>query len=131
MLPWVQTVIGLGVIALVVALVAVLVAVRRVALRAETVLGIVEQELRPLVADTHGLLEEVRGLTRQANREMERVGVVTERVEDVAEGVGRVVGALSGFTRIGQVLGVVLGVKKGVDVFLHRVGKAQGDHHGE
>ncbi len=131
MLPWVQAVLALGFVGLVIALVVTLVAVRRVAQRAENVLGILETELRPLVADTHALLADVRSLTRQANREMERVGVVTERVEVVAEGLGRVVGALSGFTRVGQVLGVALGLKKGVDVFLHRLAKGQGDdHHG-
>lgn len=131
MLPWVQAVLALGFVGLVIVLVVTLVAVRRVAQRAENVLGILETELRPLVADTHALLADVRSLTRQANREMERVGVVTERVEVVAEGLGRVVGALSGFTRVGQVLGVALGLKKGVDVFLHRLAKGQGDdHHG-
>lgn len=129
MLPAVQAVIALAFVGLVVALIVTCVAVRRAAQRAENVLGILETELRPLVADTHALLADVRSLTRQANREMERVGVVTEHVEVVAEGLGRVVGALSGFTRVGQVLGVALGLKKGVDVFLHRLAKGQGDHH--
>lgn len=130
MLPWVQTVVALSVIALVVALIATLIALRRVALRSENVLGILEQEIRPLVADTHGLLEEVRALTRNANREMERIGVVTERVEDVATGLGRIVGAVGGLTKMGQVVGVALGLKKGVDVFLHRFAKGEGDHDG-
>jgi uncharacterized protein YoxC len=129
MLPGVQVVFALAFVALVIAACFALVALRRVAQRAENVLGILESELRPLVADTHALLADVRALTRQANREMERVGVVTERVEVVADGLGRVVGALSGFTRVGQVLGVALGLKKGVDVFLHRLAKGQGDHH--
>ncbi|MBI2205888.1 MAG: DUF948 domain-containing protein [Candidatus Rokubacteria bacterium] len=129
MLPAVQAVIALAFVGLVVALIVTCVAVRRAAQRAENVLGILETELRPLVADTHALLADVRSLTRQANREMERVGVVTEHVEVVAEGLGRVVGALSGFARVGQVLGVALGLKKGVDVFLHRLAKGQGDHH--
>lgn len=130
MSPWLQAVFALGFLALVVALVAALLSLRRAALRVEGVLGILDQELRPLVAETHALLADVRALTRQANREMERVGVVTERVEVVAEGLGRVVGALSGVTRLGQVLGIALGLKKGVDVFLHRLAKRQGDHHG-
>ena len=131
MLPWVQAVIALAVVVLVVALVLSLFALRRVALRAENVLGILEQEIRPLVAETHGLLDEIRALSRQANREMQRLGAVTEHVEDAAEGLSRVVGAVSSLTRVGQIVGVALGVKKGVDVFLQRLTKGQGDeHHG-
>lgn len=130
MLPWVQAVLALGFAALVVVLAVTLLSVRRTVVRAEAVLGIVEQELRPLVADTHAVLAEVRALTRQANREMDRVGVIGERVEEVATGLGRLVGALGNLTRVGQVLGLIAGLKKGVDVFLYRYGKRQGDHHG-
>ena len=130
MLPWFQAILALGFAALVIALIVTLLAVRRAVVRAESVLGIVEQELRPLVAETHALLGEVRALTRQANREMDRVGVIGERVEDVAVGLGRLVSALGGLTRVGQVLGLVAGLKKGVDVFVDRFSKGQGDHNG-
>ena len=130
MLPWFQAILALGFAALVIAIIVTLLAVRRAVVRAESVLGIVEQELRPLVAETHALLGEVRALTRQANREMDRVGVIGERVEDVAVGLGRLVSALGGLTRVGQVLGLAAGLKKGVDVFLERFQKGQGDHHG-
>jgi uncharacterized protein YoxC len=130
MLPWVQAVFALGFLALVAVLVVTVLSVRRAVVRAEAVLGIVEQELRPLVADTHALLGEVRGLTRQANREMDRVGAIGERIEEAAGGFGKLVGALGGLTRVGQVLGLVAGIKKGVDVFLYRYGRAQGDHNG-
>jgi uncharacterized protein YoxC len=130
MLPWVQAVFALGFLALVAVLAVTLLSLRRTAVRTEAVLGIVEQELRPLVADTHALLAELRALTRKANREMERVGTIGERVEEAAGGVGKLVGALGALTRVGQVLGLVAGIKKGVDVFLYRYGKAQGDHNG-
>lgn len=131
MLPWVQAVFALGFLALVVVVVVTLLSVRRAVVRAEAVLGIVEQELRPLVADTHALLGEVRALSRKANREMERVGSIGERIEEAAGGVNKLVGALGGLTRVGQVLGLAAGIKKGVDVFLYRYGKAnQGDHNG-
>jgi uncharacterized protein YoxC len=130
MLPWVQAVFAIGFVVLIIALVMTLLSVRRTVMRAEVVLGIVEQEIRPLVADTHAVLGEVRALIRQANREMDRVGVIGERVEDVAVGLGRLVGALGNLTRVGQVLGLAAGLKKGVDVFLYRFAKGQGDHHG-
>jgi hypothetical protein len=106
-------------------------AVRRTARRAETVLTIVEQELRPLIGQAHALTEDVRVLTREASREIERVGEVTERVNAVAEGIGRVVTGLAGLTRAGQLIGVAAGLKKGFDVFVSRFSKNQGDHHGE
>ena len=130
MLPWVQAVFAIGFLVLIAVLVVTLLSVRRTVVRAEAVLGIVEQELRPLVADTHAVLGELRALTRQANREMDRVGAIGERVEEVATGLGRLVGALGSLTRVGQVLGLAAGLKKGVDVFLYRYGKKQGDHNG-
>jgi uncharacterized protein YoxC len=130
MLPWVQAVFAVGFIALIAVLIVTLLSVRRTVVRAEAVLGIVEQELRPLVADTHAVLGEVRALIRQANREMDRVGSIGEQVQEAAGGLNRLVGALGNLTRVGQVLGLVAGLKKGVDVFLYRYSKGQGDHNG-
>jgi uncharacterized protein YoxC len=131
MLPWVQAVIALGVLVVSVVLAVTLLALRRVALRSENLLGILEQEIRPLLAETHGLLDEVRALSRQATREMERLGVVTTHVEDAAAGLSRVVGAVTNLTRVGQIVGVAVGIKKGIDVFVQRLAKGQGDdHHG-
>jgi hypothetical protein len=125
---WVQMLLSLAAFALLVALVAAVWALRGVAQRAEAVLAIVEQELRPLVGQVLALTEDVRGLTREAGRELERVGAVTDRVEDVATGVGRIVMTLGSLTRAGQIVGVAAGLKKGIDVFVHRL-RHQGDHH--
>jgi hypothetical protein len=125
---WVQMLLSLAAFALLVALVAAVWALRGVAQRAEAVLAIVEQELRPLVGQALALTEDVRGLTREAGRELERVGAVTDRLEDVATGVGRIVMTLGSLTRAGQIVGVAAGLKKGIDVFVHRL-RHQGDHH--
>jgi uncharacterized protein YoxC len=125
---WVQMLLSLAAFALLVALVAAVWALRGVAQRAEAVLAIVEQELRPLVGQALALTEDVRGLTREAGRELERVGAVTDRVEDVATGLGRIVMTLGSLTRAGQIVGVAAGLKKGIDVFVHRL-RHQGDHH--
>jgi len=119
---------SLAAFALLLALVAAVWALRGVAQRAEAVLAIVEQELRPLIGQALALTEDVRGLTREAGRELERVGAVTDRVEDVATGVGRIVMTLGSLTRAGQIVGVAAGLKKGIDVFVHRL-RHQGDHH--
>ena len=125
---WVQILLSLAAFALLLALVAAVWALRGVAQRAEAVLAIVEQDLRPLVGQALALTEDVRGLTREAGRELERVGAVTDRVEDIATGLGRIVMTLGSLTRAGQIVGVAAGLKKGIDVFVHRL-RHQGDHH--
>src|SRR2546428_3706865 len=125
---WVQLLLSLAAFALLLALVAAVWALRRMAQRAEAVLTIVEQELRPLIGQALALTEDVRTLTREAGRELERVGAVTDRVDDIATGLSRFVGTLSGLTRAGQIIGVAAGLKKGLDVFVHRF-RHQGDHH--
>ena len=125
---WVQLLLSLASLALLVALVAAVWALRGVAQRAEAVLAIVEQELRPVIGQAMALTEDVRSLTRDASRELERVGAVTDRVDDIARAVGRIVGTLSGLTRAGQIVGVAAGLKKGIDVFVQRL-RNQGDHH--
>ena len=124
---WVQLLLSLASLALLLALVAAVWALRGVARRAEAVLTIVEQELRPVIGQAVALTEDVRSLTRDASRELERVGAVTDRVDDIAGAVGRIVGTLSGLTRAGQIVGMAVGLKKGIDVFVHRL--RQGDHH--
>ncbi len=126
---WGQTLLTLAALALLVALCAAVLALRRVAQRAEGVLTIVEQELRPLVGQAHALTEDVRALTRQASHELERVGAVTDRVGEVAGGLGRFVSVLSGVTRAGQLVGLAAGLKKGVEVFVRRLHRDQGDNH--
>lgn len=128
--PWVGLLLALSAVAVAAALVAALVALRRVALRAEAVLGILAQDLHPLVAETRALLDEIRALTREANREMERLGAVTERAHEVADGLGRIVGAIGGIARAGQFVSLAIGLRKGLDVFVSRLRKDQGEHHG-
>jgi hypothetical protein len=107
------------------ALVAALLAVRRLAVRAESVLGILEQELRPLVSEVRGLSEELRRLTRDAHFEIEQIGVLTERVGVVVGGLARAVTAIGEMTRAGRLLSVAIGLKRGVDVFVHQFRKGR------
>src|SRR5258705_8925707 len=109
MQPWVQIVLVICAAALTAALVAAILAARATLRHAASVLEIVEQELRPLVGQIHGLTDDVRDLTREARREVERIGEVTEHVQTAADGVSRIVGALAGLTRAGQAIGLVAG----------------------
>jgi len=130
MQPWAQIVLIVCAVALTAALVSAIVALRRTLGRADAVLGIVEQELRPLIGQVNGLTQETRDFAREARHEIERIGDVTERVQTVADGVGRVVVGLAGFTRVGQFIGLAAGLRRGVDVFVHRLRREQGDDDG-
>jgi ABC-type transporter Mla subunit MlaD len=130
MQSWPQAVLVACAVLLTLAAVPTILALRRMIRRAETVLSIVEQELRPLVGQAHALTDDVRQLAREAKDEIERVGEMTERVNAAAEGVGRAVHGLAGLARAGQLIGLAAGLKKGFDVFVARFAKEQGDHHG-
>ena len=128
MLPWAQTVLIVCAVVLTLALAAAILALRQALRRTEAVLTIVEQELRPLIGQAHGLTDELRDLTRETRREVVRIGEVTEHVESAADGLSRLVGALSGLARAGQVVGLAAGLRRGVDVFVSRLRRNEGDH---
>src|SRR5881396_1640112 len=119
MQPWVQGLVILCLIAITIALVPAIIALRRSAERADRVLAIFEGELRPLVGEVRGLVHELRGLS--------------DRAQDAVEGLSRVMAAVTGLTRAGQLVGVAAGLKTGLEVFLHRLrrndadGKREGD----
>ena len=130
MQPWAQIVLIACAVALTGALVSAILALRRTLRRTDAVLEIVEQELRPLIGQANGLTQEMRDLTREARLEVERVGDVTEQVQTVADGLGRVVVGLAGFSRAGQIVGLAAGLRRGVDVFVQRLRRGQGDDDG-
>lgn len=109
------------VVALTAVLISTLLAIRKTALRAEGVLAILEREIRPMATEIENLTAELQKLSRKANDNLERIGAVVERVEDISATAARVVGAVGGLTRIGQYAGVAAGVKRGVEVFLTRL----------
>src|SRR2546422_4515104 len=98
---WAQTLLTLAALALMLALVAAVWALRRVAQRAAGVLTIVEEELRPLVGQAHALTEDVRALTREAGRGLQRIGAVGGKGGSGAHGVARLGGGLGGLARAG------------------------------
>ena len=128
--PGAQLVLVVCAVALTAALVAAMLALRRTLRRTEAVLEIVEQEVRPLIAQAYGATEELRDLTREIRLEVKRVGDVTERVQAVADGLGRVVAGLSGLARVGQIVGLAAGLRRGVDVFVQRLRRERGDDDG-
>ena len=129
---WFYAVLACCALALTVALVAAVAAVVRAVRRAERVLAALQREIDhdvpPLLGGLRDLVEEMRRLSRGATTELDRIGEITGRVQDVAETASRVLGALAGFTRAGQLVGIAAGIKTGVDVFLHRW-RQRGDGH--
>jgi uncharacterized protein YoxC len=121
MTPLATGVILACVVALTIVLISTLLSLRKTALRAESVLAQVEREIRPMVTEIEGLTAQLQKLSRNANDSLERIGAVVERVEEISVGAARVVGAVGGLTRIGQYAGIAAGVKRGVEVFLHRL----------
>lgn len=129
---WFYAVLALCALALTVALVIAVAAAVRAVRRAERVLAALQREIDhdvpPLLGSLRDLLEDLRRLSRGATSELDRIGQITERVQEVTDGATRLFGALSGFTRAGQLVGIAAGLKTGVDVFLHRL-RQRGDGH--
>jgi uncharacterized protein YoxC len=121
MTPLAQGVIVACIVALTGALIAALLAFKKTALRAESVLQLLEREIRPMASQIESLTGELSALSHHANQELERISVVVRRLEDVSVKVTRVVGAIAGITRAGQVASTVAGIKRGLDVFVRRL----------
>jgi uncharacterized protein YoxC len=119
--PVAQAIIVVCVVAVSAALVYTLLSVRETAQRAASVLGLVEREIRPLATQLEALAEDLRGLSRQVTREVDRVSVVVRRIEEVSLAVVRLAGAVSAVTSLGRMVGVAAGLKKGFDVFASRL----------
>ena len=109
------------VVALTIVLMSTLLSIKKTALRAEGVLAQVEREIRPMASELESLTGELQKLSRNANDNLQQIGGIVDRVEDISVQAARVAGAVAGLTRIGQYAGMAAGVKRGVEVFLHRL----------
>jgi uncharacterized protein YoxC len=109
------------VVALTIVLISTLLSIKKTAARAESVLAQVEREVRPMASELESLTGELQKLSRNANDNLQRIGGIVDRVEDISVQAARVIGAVGGLTRIGQYAGMAAGVKRGVEVFLHRL----------
>jgi uncharacterized protein YoxC len=128
---WLSLVLAGCTVAISLAIVLVLLSVRRVVQRTGAILAVVEHELGRLSGEARGLTEDARALTQKTTRELKRVGDVVERVREAADGVARVTTALAGLTRARQLVGVATALRRGIDVFVQRMRKEGGNHHGE
>jgi uncharacterized protein YoxC len=121
MTPLAVAIIVLCVVVVSAVLVWTLVALRKTALRAESVLSVVEREIRPMLGQLESLIAELRDLSQGAREELSKIRVVVRRAEDVSITVSKLVIAVGGLTRVGQYVSLAAGVKKGLDVFVRRL----------
>jgi uncharacterized protein YoxC len=126
---WAQIVVVVCVVALTVVLVPTVLVLRRAAERVESVLALTERELQPLSAQLQALIEDLRATSADVREELERLGTLAERANELSDGLGRVLAAVSGLTRVGQLVGVAAGLKSGLDMFLHRLCKDRGENN--
>ena len=125
MTPVAVAIIILCVVVVSAVLVWTLLALRKTALRAESVLRVAEHEIWPVLGQIEHLIAELRDLSQGANEELRRIRVVVRRAEDVSIKVSKLVIAVGGLTRIGQYVSLAAGVKKGLDVFVRRLKAAR------
>jgi uncharacterized protein YoxC len=123
MAPLAQAVLVLCAVVVTVAIVVTLSSIRRASGRAETVLQLVEREIRPLASQVEGLATEVRTLSSTANRELERVSGVVRRVEEISLKTARVVGVVNSLASFRGVTSVGSGLKRAAGIFVSRLRK--------
>ena len=128
---WFWLALSLCAIAISAAVVLAILSARRALERIARLVEAAEREVNPLATEARGLTTDARGLTQQTTRELRRTGEVIDQVHEAAAGVARVVGALANLTRAGQIVGLASALRRGVDVFVDRLRKNGGNHHGD
>jgi hypothetical protein len=117
------TVLVVCAVAITVGLVTVLFSLKRLIERGEAVLTLVEREIRPTASQLGALTEELRGVSHQAKLELEEIALITHRLDDITGTIAKVVGVVGGFTQLGRLTGVAIGLQRGLGEFLYRLKK--------
>jgi uncharacterized protein YoxC len=116
---------SLAFLALVIVAIPALLQVRRTALTAEQTLATVDRELRPLVPQLHGLVQDHRELAQRATRDLREVEGLALMAQEILSRVIKLTGLLGSVGTVGRVLGVAQGLRKGIDVFVSRLTKSR------
>ena len=117
---------SLAFVALVAVAIPALLQARRTARAAEQTLVALEREIRPLAPQLHALLQDHRELAQRATRDLREVEGIALMTQEVLLRVLKLTGLLGGVGAVGRVLGLAQGVRKGLDVFIQRLGKRSG-----
>ena len=128
---WLAFVLAACAVAVTVAVVVTILSARHAVQQAAAVIAVVERELSPLATEARGLTADARALTQETTRDLRRAGDVIEQVQEAASGVSRIVNALAGLTRAGQLIGLAAAVRRGAGVFVAHMRRQGGNHHGQ
>ena len=123
MSPWWLIPLIVCAVALTIALVAAVITLRRTLQRLEQVLAVVEVKLGPTLEDVRGLTQEAQAVTLDARNSVARLSTMIEHISQVTASVGAFVVGVRGFTQVGQLVGTAVAVKKGMNVFVQRLGR--------
>jgi uncharacterized protein YoxC len=122
-LQWAALIASIAFLGLVVFIIPVLLQLVRTARAAEQTLTTVDHEVKPLTTQIQALLQEHRNLAQQATKDLRQIEGVTVMAQDVLARLTNFTGLLASFGTVGRVVGVARGLQKGLDVFVHRLGR--------
>jgi uncharacterized protein YoxC len=122
-LQWAALIASIAFLGLVVFIIPVLLQLVRTARAAEQTLTTVDHEVKPLTTQVQALLQEHRNLAQQATKDLRQIEGVTVMAQDILARLTNLTGLLSSFGTVGRVVGVARGLQKGLDVFVHRLGR--------
>jgi uncharacterized protein YoxC len=117
---------SLAFLGLVLAAIPALLQVRRTAQAAEQTLATFEREVRPLTSQLQALLQDHRELAQRATRDLREVEGLVLMVQEVIGRLIKLTGILGGLGTVGRAYGLAQGLRKGLDVFIQRLGKRSG-----
>jgi uncharacterized protein YoxC len=116
---------SVALVVLVIVAIPALLQVRRTAQAAEQTLTTVERDLRPLIPQLHGLVQDHRELAQRATHDLREVEGIALMAQEVLGRVIKLTGVLGSVGTVGRVLGVAQGLRKGIDVFVSRLSKSR------
>jgi Bacterial protein of unknown function (DUF948) len=113
---------SLAFLGLVLAAIPALLQLRRTTQAAEQTLATLEREVRPLTSQLHALLQDHRELAQRATRDLRELEGLVLMAQEVIGRLIKLTGILGGIGTVGRVYGLAQGLRKGLDVFIHRLG---------
>ncbi len=116
---------SLAFLGLVIAAIPALLQLRRTAQTAEQTLATLEREVRPLTSQLHALLQDHRELAQRATRDLREVEGLALMAQELLGRVIKLTSILGSMGTLGRMFGVAQGLRKGVDVFIQRLGKSK------
>ncbi len=113
---------SLALLGLVLAAIPALLQLRRTTQAAEQTLATLEREVRPLISQLHALLQDHRELAQRGTRDLRELEGLLLMAQEVIGRLIKLTGILGGIGTVRRVYGLAQGLRKGLDVFIQRLG---------